>query len=573
MQGKLRCRLDIFARFTECVPIEKGWSGDKKYRVTDETGTVFLLRISPAERYEQRKFMFSLQQRAAETGVPMCLPIEFGECDAGVFSLQSWVDGVELRDVLPDKTDTEQYALGLKAGEYLRKIHEVPAPDGQIDWEQRILQKTDAAIQRHHECPEKFEGDTFVLEYLENNLHLTRERSQSLQHGDFHEGNLMYTADGELYIIDFDRCDYGDPWEEFNRITFDAQASPHFATGKIRGYFNGEPPEKFFETMLFYIARGTASSVAWAYPFGETDVQFMKDLARQVLEWFDNMKNPIPTWYLSDFYIQWVDGLPYKLRESYDMSFLSKYGKVFRIFDDQDSGSICFGVASGDTKCFIKYAGAPTVRSHVSREEAVERMRRTTQIYRDLRHTNLTTMITAGAKKDGFIMMFEWVDVLYMGRQFSESREKFMQLSEAVKHQIYSDILQFHAHVIEKGYVAIDFYDGNIMYEPKREKTIICDIELYARRPYVNEMGRMWGSTMFMSPEEFQKGADIDELTNVYNMGATAFALFGDGRDRCLEKWQLSEGLFHVAKKAVSDERRERYRTIQQLITEWEAAK
>lgn len=45
-------------------------------------------------------------------------------------------------------------------------------------------------------------------------------------------------------------------------------------------------------------------------------------------------------------------------------------------------------------------------------------------------------------------------------------------------------------------------------------------------------MGRMWGSSCFMSPEEFAFGSAIDEITNVYLMGATAFALFGGERDR-----------------------------------------
>jgi len=76
-----------------------------------------------------------------------------------------------------------------------------------------------------------------------------------------------------------------------------------------------------------------------------------------------------------------------------------------------------------------------------------------------------------------------------------------------------------------------------------------------------------------MSPEEFQLGAAIDEITNVYAMGATAFALFGDERDRCIEKWKLNKELFDVAKRAVSDERDKRQQSIEQLIAEWSAVK
>lgn len=34
--------------------IDKGWSGDKKYRVTDKEGNPYLLRISPIEQYHQK---------------------------------------------------------------------------------------------------------------------------------------------------------------------------------------------------------------------------------------------------------------------------------------------------------------------------------------------------------------------------------------------------------------------------------------------------------------------------------------------------------------------------------------
>jgi serine/threonine-protein kinase len=52
-------------------------------------------------------------------------------------------------------------------------------------------------------------------------------------------------------------------------------------------------------------------------------------------------------------------------------------------------------------------------------------------------------------------------------------------------------------------------------------------------------------------------------------MGATAFAFFGNERDRCVEQWVLSKELFDVAKKAVSDDRNQRQQSIEQFITDW----
>ena len=140
-----------------------------------------------------------------------------------------------------------------------------------------------------------------------------------------------------------------------------------------------------------------------------------------------------------------------------------------------------------------------------------------------------------------------------------------------IRLEVFDDILSFHAEVIDKWYVAIDFYDGSIMYDFDEKKTVICDIDFYSKQPYINCMGRMWGSSRFMSPEEYKVGEVIDELTNVYLMGATAFALFSDYH-RSFEEWKLTEELYKVALKAVSNDRKDRQQSIKQFIKEWKQA-
>ena len=284
-------------RFVSAVPIEKGWSGDKKYCVTEDNGKKYLLRISPMERYETRKALFEMLKRVATLDIPMCLPVEFGTCPDGVYSLQTWIDGEDLEAVMPSLSQAEQYALGLASGEILQKMHAIPAPDTQEAWAPHFNRKTNIKIQKYHACGLRFDGDEYVMEYIEKNRGLLENRPQCFQHGDYHIGNMMLEG-STLKIIDFDRYDFGDPWEEFNRIVWSAAASPHFATGQLRGYFSGEPPLDFFKLLAFYIASNTLSSIYWAIPFGSSDLDTMMQQSQDVLRWFDNMKNPIPTWYL-----------------------------------------------------------------------------------------------------------------------------------------------------------------------------------------------------------------------------------------------------------------------------------
>ena len=102
---------------------------------------------------------------------------------------------------------------------------------------------------------------------------------------------------GKLVVIDFNRNEYGDPWEEFNRIVWCAQAAPLFATGMVDGYFDINVPQEFWDLLALYISSNTLSSLPWAIPFGEDEIEVMRNQARSILNWYDGMKNTVPTWY------------------------------------------------------------------------------------------------------------------------------------------------------------------------------------------------------------------------------------------------------------------------------------
>jgi aminoglycoside phosphotransferase (APT) family kinase protein len=556
--------------FTKVEPLNKGWSSDKKYYIEAADGRKLLLRTAGISEYDRKKAEFETVKQVSALGVPMSQPVDFGICDNGhsVYSLLTWCEGQDAEVILPCLTETEQYMHGIRSGEILRLIHSIPAPKEAEEWSSRFNRKASNKIEKYKACGIKFNGDDKIIEFINNNRYLLDGRPQCYQHGDYHVGNMIISTDNTLSIIDFNRPDFGDPWEEFNRIVWSATVSPHFATGQLNGYFGGMPPIEFFKLLAFYISSNTLSSIYWAIPFGEEEITTMKNQAGDVLSWFDNMNNPIPTWYLENFYIQYIDNVPYKLKAPFEMSFIKRYGKIFKIYDDQDSGNLNFGVQDGEKRYFIKFAGAPTDRYHGTPEEAITRLKNTVPVYQDLAHPNLVKFIKAEEISGGFAVIFEWTDGECMGRMYPLSRQKFLKMPYSTRLKVFDDILAFHAHVIDKGYIAIDFYDGSIMYDFAAKKTTICDIDFYSKMPYTNNIGRLWGSSRFMSPEEFELGRVIDEITNVYLMGATAFALFSD-YDRRFEKWQLSEELYKVALRAVSNERNQRQQSIQQYIDEW----
>ena len=275
----------------------KGWSDDRKYCVTDTAGRRFLLRVSDPSKREEKETEFRMMEQVASLGVPMCLPIEFGVSEEGVYSVQSWIDGEDAERAIPKYPEADRYRYGLEAGQILRTIHTIPAPDGQEDWETRFNRKIDRKIEKYSACPIHYENGERLIDYINQNRHLLKNRPQVYQHGDYHIGNMMIDRDGRLRIIDFNRSDYGDPWEEFNRIVWCAQAEPLFAAGMTDGYFDGNVPMEFWKLLALYIASNTLSSIYWAIPFGQGEIDTMLNQAKDVLRWYDNMRNPVPTWY------------------------------------------------------------------------------------------------------------------------------------------------------------------------------------------------------------------------------------------------------------------------------------
>ncbi len=563
-----------FETFAKIQPVNKGWSGDKKYYIETADGRKLLLRVADISQYARKKSEYELVSQFFALDIPIPEPLDFGLCDndSKVYSLFTFCDGEDAEIVLPRITEAEQYAIGIESGKILKKLHTIPVPKNQEHWADRFNRKINTKIEKYRGCGLSFKGDNQVMEYIETNRNLLDNRPQFYQHGDYHAGNMVISPDGKLSIIDFNRFDFGDPWEEFNRIAWSAVVSPHFATGQINGYFGGRPPMEFFKLLALYIFSNTVSSIPWAIPFGQEEIDTMIRQSQNVLAWFDNMENPVPSWYMEDFYIQYMDGIPYKLKKAFDMSFISSYGTVFKVFDDQDSGNICFGLRNQGKRYFAKFAGAPTERACCSAEQAVQNLKSAVPVYRDLAHNNLIRLIRDEEIGGGYAAVFQWADGECMGRMYPVSRKKFMSMPVETKMRVFEDILSFHSFVHEKGYVAIDFYDGSIMYDFEQGKTMICDIDFYAKKPYINNMGRLWGSSRFMSPEEFILGAEIDEITNVYTMGAVAFALFSE-YDRSLGQWPLGKELYEVVKKAVSNKRELRQQSIQQLMDQWNCAK
>ncbi len=273
-----------------------------------------------------------------------------------------------------------------------------------------------------------------------------------------------------------------------------------------------------------------------------------------------------------DVYIQQLDGVQIRLKKPFDFGFMHEYGSVFKVFDEQSSGNLCFGVEMAGKRYFVKFAGAETINCDLPVEDAIARLRAAVTKYRELEHPSLIRLIDAQEVKGGFALLFDWEEGVSLCNPDFSLADRFMSLPITQRVNAFEQVLRFHLHVARCGYVAIDFNHNSMLYHYDSGKVTICDIDFYAKQSYMNGTGHVFGIKPLMSPEEFRCAGLLDEITNVYTMGATAFMLLANG-DRSPERWPLNMKLYDVVKRAVSDARSQRQQSIDQLLEAWERSR
>lgn len=283
--------------------INEGWSNDEKYYIQTDDGTQFLLRISEGLSLEKEKMHYAAMKQLKEKNILTQKLIEEGLCNGGknTFRLFSWIEGVEVNKVLSSFSEKEQYDFGVEAGIILKEIHLINAPVNRTDWAAHYNKKINTKIEQYQNCGLYFEHADKILAYIEVHRKLLEGRPMCFHHGDFHIGNMLITPQKELAVIDFNRLDFGDSWEEFNRTNWSASKSPWFASGQINGYFDNEVPADFFELMALYMGVNQLGAIPWAIPYGEKEIATLLAQTKEVLEWYDNFSQVIPKWYLRFF--------------------------------------------------------------------------------------------------------------------------------------------------------------------------------------------------------------------------------------------------------------------------------
>lgn len=280
--------------------IDKGWSSDKKFKV-QQNNDFFLIREFPLESFTEKEKEFKFIQKVYKE-VSCSQPIEYGKIvnEELAYMILSFVEGVDLESVLPKLSLEEQYRLGFLAGNMLRKIHDIPIEE-KVDRKhilERVINKKLNQLERTLEKNYQLPNQAEVVAFVKDNIHLIKKQNIVYQHGDYHPGNMIYTADKTISIIDFNRIDIGDPYEEFLKIaSFTVESSAYFSRGQINGYFENSVPKDFWLILKIYSFHTALFSILWAETFGPKEVEGMVKRYDRIYEDYKNSNSLKPRWY------------------------------------------------------------------------------------------------------------------------------------------------------------------------------------------------------------------------------------------------------------------------------------
>jgi serine/threonine-protein kinase len=205
--------------------------------------------------------------------------------------------------------------------------------------------------------------------------------------------------------------------------------------------------------------------------------------------------------------------------------YLRSIGTVFAEFGalTQDSVNVSYGVQVGAERYFVKTAGrSDDPRPFLNHTARVALLRNAVRLSESCHHPTLPRLYRVIESPSGPLLIYQWLDGELLGvprarRDNLESAfQRFRSLPAATIQGILYAIFDLHRKLACAGWIAVDFYDGCLIYDFKSGRLGIVDLDMYREGPFRNEMGRMFGSTRFMAHEEFELGGLIDERTNVF---------------------------------------------------------
>ena len=250
----------------------------------------------------------------------------------------------------------------------------------------------------------------------------------------------------------------------------------------------------------------------------------------------------------------------------------------------QDSGNVSWVVDAGDRRLFVKTAGttgpppsgAPV--PYFDHEGRVRQLRNAIDLAYSCRHRALPRLLNVIESPSGPALVYEAAQGELVGAAHGDREtpgsayQRFAHLPADQLFGVFDVLIDLHLALAKAGWVACDLYDGCLIVDFSTASLMVIDLDSYRRGPTINDMGRMFGASRFMAPEEFEVGALIDERTTVFTLGRLVWH-FGTRLTEQAEAFCGSPRLAHVIQHACQPSPADRYASVATFADAWITAR
>jgi serine/threonine-protein kinase len=268
------------------------------------------------------------------------------------------------------------------------------------------------------------------------------------------------------------------------------------------------------------------------------------------------------------------------------LDLVRRHGTIRREYSHhtQDSGNVSWLVDTDDGPVFIKTAGTDSPQpvgapvpyfDHAGR---VILLRNAATLARSCNHVALPRLLNVIESPAGPLLVYEAVSGDLVGVPSSERNDpksayqRFAHLPGDELLNAFDRLVDLHRSLAEAGWVACDLYDGSLIYDFDAHDLHVVDLDSYRRGPSTNDMGRMFGSTRFMAPEEFQLGAPLDDRTTVYTLGRLIWH-FATRLTEQTDTFCGPRSLADVVARATEPDPADRWPSVAALADWWNSAR
>jgi serine/threonine-protein kinase len=265
--------------------------------------------------------------------------------------------------------------------------------------------------------------------------------------------------------------------------------------------------------------------------------------------------------------------------------FVRRHGTVLAEFGPltQDSGNVSWLVELGGRQVFVKTAG-PTVQppegpqpyfDHAGR---VRLLRNAVELAHSCSHAALPRLLNVVESPVGPALVYEAAPgelVHVRGAQRDDPASAYQRFAHLPAERLlgaFDVLLDVHVGLAAAGWVACDLYDGCLIFDFATGSLTVVDLDTYRRGPSVNDMGRMFASSTFMAPEEFELGAVLDQRTTVFTLGRLVWH-FGTRLTERPEEFCGDGAVAQVVERACRRSPDARYDSVAAFADAWRAAR